>query len=225
MKRRAFPKIEIDPELEKLEPPKERSSLGGRGFGIIKFILGLILLPFVYSTSVVFLSELGLIDKSLQNNFWSGIISFLIIYLFIWEPTVIYTKGHRLLEAVFKFFKPFVKLAPYLVPIYTIILIIVYKLLSVIIRPAGLINYTVFLLGFTIALHLIFSAKAIRAKKSGFLKGDYIFGFSFVYITNLILLAFCLNLIFENFSFVIFFNKSFQIARNMFEAVFKQLFL
>ncbi len=196
-----------------------------RLFGIIKLLLGVSLLPFVYGSTVSFLNEFAFIEKSLQSSFWSGLISLLIIYLFVWEPKVVYLKGHRLLEIIFSFFKPLVKVAPYLLPVYTLVLFALYGILSYFVKSPQLINNFAFLFGFSIALHLIFSAKSIRGKKDDFLKGNYIFGFSFIYILNVILLAFCLNLIFDKFSFVKFSNQSFQIASGVFYAVFKQLFL
>jgi hypothetical protein len=116
-------------------------------------------------------------------------------------------------------------LAPYVLPVYTIILFIAYGLLSAAIKSAWLVQYSLFLIGFTFALHLVFSAKTIRSKKSDFLKANYIFGFSLIYIFSLAILAFCTNLIFKEFSFVSFCNSAFQIAGNIFYAVFKQLFL
>lgn len=217
--------------MEKKQSPKKEDTsapkipgLSAKGFGIIKFILGVCLLPFVYSISVAFLNEFTAIDKSLQNCFWGGLITLLIIYLFVWEPAIIYIKGQKLLEIVFTFFKPLVRVAPYLLPIYTIVLFVAYLILSAIFKSQGLINYFIFLFGFSIGLHLVFSAQSLRSKQEDFLKANYIFGFSFIYIINLLLAGFFLNLAFDKFSFVNFSNNSFQIAKNILYTVFKQLF-
>jgi len=235
MGKKEFPNIEdkILPEPSGIS--SIRAGLSNKAFGIIKFILGVCLLPFVYTSSVSFINEFTLIERPLQNYFWSGIITFLFIYLFIWEPVIIYTKGQKLLELVFSFFKPLVRVAPYLLPIYTIVLFIVYGILSFVFSAGGAsafcgkssapTNYFIFLFGFSMGLHLVFSAKSIRSRKNDFLKGNYIFGFSFVYIINVLLLTFCLNLVFDKFSFVNFFNNSFQMAKDIFYVVFKQLFL
>jgi hypothetical protein len=227
----------IDKKLLKDSPlPKEPGGISGdfsskisglssKAFGIIKFVLGLLLLPFVFSSAVSFLNEFSLVSSNLQAIFWSGVISFLVIYLFIWEPALIYNKGHKLLEVMFSFFKPMVNVAPFLLPIYVILAFIIYGLLSLAIKSAWLIEYTLFLVGFTAVLHLVFSAKTIRTKKGDFLKGNYIFGFSFIFILNLTLLALGLSLIFKEFSLVNFCNISFTIASKIFYAVFKQLFL
>jgi len=65
----------------------------------------------------------------------------------------------------------------------------------------------------------------VRQKKGDFLKSNYLFGFSMVYIVNLGLCALFFNLIFAEFSFVSFCNSSIQISADIFSAVFRQLFL
>ncbi len=208
--------------MEKRESPKTKdnlkpkiSGLSNKTFSIIKFVLGICLLPFVYSVSTSFLKEFGLIERAFQGYFWAGIISFVVIYLLIYEPAIIYRKGHRLLEIIFSFFAPLVKVAPYLLPIYAIVIFIVYLLLSFIFKSREFFSCFLFLFGFSLALHLVFSAKSVRSKQNDFLKANYIFGFSFIYIINIVLLAFCVNLIFKEFSFVNFFNSSFQEAKNI----------
>jgi len=219
-----FDRLKID-----VEPGQGGSSkISGfsyRLFGIIKFILGVCLLPFVYAVSAAFLNEFAAVAKTAQNYFWAGVISFIILYLFVYEPVIIYNKGQRLLEIVFQFFKPLVKVAPYLLPIYTIVIFILYLLFSPLLKTPEFFTYFIFLFSFSLTLHLIFSAKSIRSKQGDFLKANYIFGFSFVYIIDVSLLSFCLNLIFREFSFVNFFNNSCQTGSNIFYAIFKQLFL
>lgn len=201
------------------------SGLSSKLFGVIKVLLAVLILPFVYSSIVAFLNEFSQIDKGLQQMFCDGMIVFLAIYLFIWEPAAIYNKGHKLLEIMFSFVKPLVNVAPFLLPIYTILIFIIYGLLSLGIKSGSLIEYTLFAIGFSTILHLVFAAKTIRSKKGDFLKANYIFGFSFIFILNVMLLAFGFSFILAKFSFVDFCSVSFDISRNIFYTVFKQLFL
>ena len=196
-----------------------------RTLSIVKFITGICLLPFVYSVSVSFLNEFNTVEKLFRNYFWAGVISFIIIYLFVYEPAIIYNKGQRLLGIVFQFLKPLVRVAPYLLPIYTIAIFIAYLIFSFAFKTKEAVGSFILLFSFSLTLHLIFSARSIRSKQGDFLKANYIFGFSFVYIIDLMLLAFCLNIIFKEFSFVNFFNNSFQTGNNIIYAIFKQLFL
>jgi len=200
-------------------------TLGSRLFSLIKLLLGIMLLPFVYSFTLSFLSEFSLIEIKFQHYFWTGVISLLLIYLFVWEPAIIYNRGYRLVELIFTFFKPLLKVAPYLLPIYTIVLFLLFVILFYVFQLKDYLGYFVFLFGLSLALHLIFSSKTIRGKKGDFLKSNYVFGFSFIYIINVFLLALILNFIFNKFSLVNFLNNSFQIAASIFKAIFRQLFL
>jgi hypothetical protein len=233
MEKKEFPQKENNNILDKLKISADQGWGGGskvaifshRALGIVKFIIGICLLPFVYSVSASFLNEFNTVEKLLQDYFWAGVISFIVIYLFVYEPAIIYNKGQRLLGIVFQFLRPLVKVAPYLLPIYTIFIFLIYLIFSFAFKTKESVGYFLFLFSFSLALHLIFSAKSVRSKQGDFLKANYIFGFSFVYIIDLVLLAFCLNIIFKEFSFVNFFNNSFQIGKNIVYAIFKQLFL
>lgn len=225
MQKKGSLKLEGDFEPKAGDISSRGSALSYKAFAVIKFILGILLLPFVYSSSVAFLAEFGLIERSLQGYFWAGVVSFLAIYLFVWEPVKIYTRGQRILEIIFRFFAPLVRVAPYLLPIYFILIASCYFLLSLIVKSVELINYFNFFFGFSVIFHLVFSAKSIRSKQGDFLKANHIFGFSFIYIINLMLLGLFLSLIFEKFSFVNFLNYSFLEAKAVFGAVFKQFFL
>ena len=219
--------------LDKLKISADPGSGGGskrtvfshRALSIVKFITGICLLPFVYSVSVAFLNEFNTVEKLFRNYFWAGVISFIIIYLFVYEPAIIYNKGQRLLGIVFQFLKPLVRVAPYLLPIYTIAIFIAYLIFSSAFKTKEAVGSFILLFSFSLTLHLVFSARSVRSKQGDFLKANYIFGFSFVYIIDLVLLAFCLNIIFKEFSFVNFFNNSFQTGKNIIYAIFKQLFL
>lgn len=205
--------------------PRGGNFFSGKTFGIIKFLLGICLLPFVYAASRAFLKEFGQIDQAIGVCFWQGVSTLLVVYLFIWEPAIIYNKGQKVTETVFTFLKPMVKAAPYLLPIYLIIFGILYGILSIFFSSADLLKFFTFLFGLSFAFHLVFSAKSLRGKQKDFLKGNYIFGFSFVYLVNLVFLAFLLNLVFHNFSFVNFSNTTYLGAQDILRSIFSQLFV
>ncbi|MFA5177836.1 MAG: hypothetical protein WC440_06825 [Candidatus Omnitrophota bacterium] len=232
MEKKEFPKKSFGPKIKPgliSEPAgAARPKLSGiydKALDIIKLILGLCLLPFVYSVTVSFLKQISYIDIALQNYFWSGVITLVLVYLFVWEPQAVYEKGHKLLEVFFSFFQPLVKVAPYLLPIYAIILFVLYLILSLFIREKWLLNYAMFFFGWSISLHLVFAARSIRSKKGDLLKSNYIFGFSFMYIISLGLMALFLNFLFKEFSVVSFSNEAYSAAGAIFKAVFSQLFM
>lgn len=228
MEKKEFPKQKGTPKEPLIKKPNVSGKLN-EAFGwvgdCLKFFIGVALIPFAYSFSVSFLNEFSVVNKALQNSFWFGALTMLAVYLFVWEPAPVYAFGQKILEAIFGFFAPLVKVAPFLLPIYVIILFSIYGVVSVMIDSDALLGYFLYLIGVGMALHLVFSAKTLRTRKSDPLKSAYIFGFGFVYIASVLLLALCLSLVFVNFSFVRFFTAGFGSAKVIFSAVFRQLFV
>ncbi|MFC1674808.1 hypothetical protein ACFL1K_02850 [Candidatus Omnitrophota bacterium] len=196
----------------------------GRLFGLIKFIIGICVLPFVYSSSVAFLCQLNLLAAPLRSFFWSGTATFLIIYLFVFEPVGIYYRGFRFLEVIFTFFSPLLKVAPYVLPVYSILIFAGYAWYAGLPSARNLDTWFLFLFAFSLTLHLVLGANQVRSRKEGFLKSDYIFGFSVVYITALIIAVACLNVFFKNISFIRFVEQASSEGQGIFAAVFGQLF-
>ncbi|MCU0665516.1 MAG: hypothetical protein MUF05_00225 [Candidatus Omnitrophica bacterium] len=192
-------------------------------FIFVKFILGILLLPFVYSISSAFYSQFMQVDPAIQDIFWWGIAAFLLIYLFVWEPAKIYTRGQKILEWIFTFVRPLVRIAPYLLPVYTILLLVLYACLSWAFE--GLLGYFIFWAAFSLSLHLVYSAKTLRTKKEDALKANYLFGFSLIYIINIFLLSLCLSVILKGFDFVIFCRNFLDRAGFIFQRAYEQLFL
>ena len=190
---------------------------------VIKLLVGLSFLTFVCSSTVAFIKEIGVIDPKFQKSLWQGVIVFLVVHFFVWEPAKLYQGGHRVLELVFKFFAPLVKVAPYVLPIYTILLFCLYPIVNHFYPYDETLITFVFLIGFSFIMHLVFGAKSLRTKQSDTLKANYIFGFTLVYIIDMVLLALGFSLIFEKFSFVSFFSSAYQTSQEIITAIVRQL--
>lgn len=219
----------LDPGLDSegsIRPlPGKLSVLLNRLLSVLKLFLGLTFLAFVYAGSNGFFKEFNLADRYLKNCFWWGLCGFIIAHFFIFETGILYQKGQKILSFVFKFFAPLVKVAPYVLPIYTVLIFASYPVFKIFWPSKDVAGVFVFLGGFSWALHVVYSAKSLRTKKGDFLKANYIFGFSLVYIIDLLLIALLLSFVVEQFSFVTFFQSSFQTAKFLFLDVFKQIFV
>ncbi|MDD5774401.1 MAG: hypothetical protein PHS64_00490 [Candidatus Omnitrophica bacterium] len=229
-----FEKIDVEPQDEGAGPeglhlsPEMQSKLSGVKKGslsLLKLILGLVFLTFVYSSTLAFIEEFKNVGPKFQKPFWDGLIAFVLFYFFVWEPVKLYQRGQKILEAIFRFMAPLVKVAPYVLPIYTILLFCLYPLVNLVFPDDRTLVYFMFMIGFSIALHLVFGAKALRTKQGDFLKANYLFGFTLVYIINIVLLGLMLNLVFSKFSFVNFFNAAYMISHDMAVATFRQIFV
>ncbi|MFA6384763.1 MAG: hypothetical protein WCY10_05275 [Candidatus Omnitrophota bacterium] len=243
MARKGFPKDQEFEEFEKLDVGQQFESGSPEGAGLppaiqtklealkrgslsaLKLVLGLSFMTFVYSSTLAFISEFGNISLKFQRPLWEGLVAFVVVYFFVWEPAKVYQKGQKILEVVFKFFAPLVKVAPYVLPIYTILLFCLYPIFNFFLPYDETLAYFMFLFGFSIALHLVFGAKSLRTKQNDFLKANYIFGFTLVYIIDVLIFSLLLNLVFEKFSFVNFFNVAYKTSHEIIAAIIKQVFV
>jgi len=192
----------------------------------LRLILGILLLPLVYGVIVNLLSQFFTINQLALNYLLTGVSVFLALYLFVWEPAIIYKKGQRVLEIIFKFFAPLVKTAPYVLPVYLILVSLIYFILANFIKSEYLLYYTLSVLGFTGMLHLVFTAQVLKPKQWDYAKiTNYIFSFSLIFIMDLWLFGYIFSHMVDNFSFLSLFNGSLQMARDIYKAIFNQLFL
>ncbi len=206
--------------LQSLNPNRSRKALT-----VLKAIISLFLLPWVYSLSTAFVAEVSTVEARYVHLFVSGVVTCASLYLFIYEPTRLFQMGQRLTEAIFRFLSPLVKIASFVLPIYSIIVFIACILTSLFNKSTVLFGFFIFLIGLTITFHLIFSARILRSRKEDFLMINYLFSFGLVYVINISLLALGFSVLFRSFSWINFCRTSFQISRGIFFAVFNQLFL
>jgi hypothetical protein len=204
----------------------DKQQLVKRFLYTLRLILGVLLLPVVYGVTQNLLSQMFVVDKMILTYLLTGISIFLTLYLFVWEPAIIYKKGQRVLEIIFKFFAPLVKTAPYVLPIYTILISLVYFILANFIKSEYLLYYTLSCLGFCTMLHLVFTAQVLKPKQWDYAKiTNYLFSFSLIFILDLWLFGYIFSFITDNFSFLSLFNGSIQTAQDIYKSIFSQLFL
>lgn len=206
--------------LQSLNPNRSRKALS-----VLKFIIVVFLLPWVYSFTAAFINESKTIQKPLLDLFTAGIVTFLVFYLFIYQPNRIYQKGQKITEATFRFFSPLIRVASSVVPIYSVALFIIYYIASFSVKSHLLLESFIFLFGFSIALHLVFTARTLHSRQGDFLMINYLFSFGFIYIFNIALFALGFSILFQSFSWLNFGKESFLITKHIFTIIFSQLFL
>ena len=119
----------------------------------------------------------------------------------------------------------FVILAPYLLPIYSIIIAVAYFVLSFFIDITKHSGIFIFLIGFTLMFHLAYTAESIRQKQSDLIKTGYFSSISFIYIVNLIIVFLIISLFFKDVSFIDFISNVYEKAKFFYYSFWKQLFL
>jgi len=213
---------------------------------LIKSFIAALSIPLAYAVTLAFYNNFILI-KELANSvnyFIGGIISYVVLHLLFYKPTYFYVLGHEAVHAgmawIFggkvKSFKvsekggsvgtdktnTVIELGPYFIPIYAIIITVVYFVVasSYNIDPAVFI----FLIGFTLAFHIISTVEMMKIEQPDILKSGYFFSIILVYILNIIVISCIFALIFPSFSIKNFFIEIWNMSKVVYVAVYKQLF-
>lgn len=119
----------------------------------------------------------------------------------------------------------FIALAPYFFPFYTILAAGLFFIATVVIKTEPPYNSFLFLVGFTLSFHLVLTIDFLKTKQSDFLHGGYLFSICLIFIVNLIIMGFIFSLLFDEINFAGFLRSAYFKSKNIYLAVFRQLFL
>lgn len=216
---------------------------------LIRFLFSILLIPVCIAVTISFYNGISEVKSLSQSNlyFLSGVLAYCLMHLLLFKPDFLYVLGHEFMHAVTTFIsggkagsmkvsskegsvkttKPnfFVILAPYIIPPYTVLIAILYFILMLFAQAQNFLKIFIFLIGFTLMLHLSYTAESIRQKQSDLIKTGYLFSFSFIYIINMSLVFFILTLLNKEISFLSFLSSSYEISSEIYFGVFKQFFL
>ena len=213
---------------------------------IIKFIAGVLAMPIMVSVSIAFYANIIAVKELsgiLQYFMW-GIASYIAIHLLFFKPTFIYVLGHEAVHAVtswvmggkinsFKVSKEggsvsttktntVIELSPYFVPIYSIILMLVYFVIAYSYNING--AAFVYLIGFTLTLHVVMTIEVMKTRQPDLMESGYLFSIVVVYVLNIVIIALLFSLLFKSFSVKKFFVDSFTYSKDIYAAIVRQLF-
>ena len=214
---------------------------------LIKLVIGVAMIPIGIGATASFYRHI-MLTKELAANlhlFGWGIVSYMVLHLLFYKPTYLYVLGHESVHAgmswIFggkiKSFKAtaeggsvktdksnFVtELAPYFIPIYAIIVTVIYFVVSRSYPING--SIFVFLIGLTLAFHLISTIEIMKIKQPDIMKSGYLFSIVLVYTLNIVIISVIFSLMFPGFSIQGFFSDLWGSSKYIYFALFRQLFL
>jgi hypothetical protein len=195
-------------------------SNGGTALRMLKFALAVVLVPVCIGMTLgareFFAGGWGRLGganaKHLLNWFLYGAGAFAILALLMWRPVVVYVFGHELMHAlatwmclgkVSKFgvsanggqvastkSNTLIRLAPYCVPLYALLVGTAFLLVSHWWRPLGAyVHWVVFALGFFYAFHVGFTLWSLRRDQPDLKPDGWIFSLVVIYLANLAIFA------------------------------------
>ena len=214
---------------------------------LLKLIIGVLSIPVGAGVTIALYKNLMLVAQLVDSMsfFLWGIASYATLHLLFYKPTYLYVLGHEAVHAgvawIFggkiKSFKVSekggsvgtdksnvaIELSPYFVPIYAIIVTIIYFIIA----SSYVINGSIFiyLIGFTLAFHMILTIEVMKIRQPDIVKSGYFFSIMIVYIFNIIVIALMFSLIFPAFSAKKFFIDSWILSKGAYVAAARQLFM
>lgn len=217
---------------------------------ISKFIIGIILIPVVIGISqslLVSMSGMGGLTGPGAKLFLWGAVSYVVMHLFIFRLSYVYTFGHEMTHVVTTWISgggvksfnvskeggsvqttksnTFINLAPYFIPTYSLAVSVLYFVIPLFFKLTNLSAIYFFLMGFTLTLHLVFTAEALKIRQPDIIKTGYIFSIVIIYIVNVFLVAIVIGLLFKGISIEDFFYTAYIKAKHIYASIIRQLFL
>lgn len=216
---------------------------------ILRFIISIFLIPVCVIVTISFYNGIFTIKDVSESGlyFILGALLYSVMHLLLFRLDFLYVFGHESMHAAATVFSGgkasnmkvsskagsvktttpnfFVILAPYLVPLYTVIIAIAYFTLSFFIDVTKYSSIFIFLIGFTLMFHLAYTAESIRDKQSDLIKTGYLSSISFIYIVNIVIVFLIVSLLFKSVSFIDFISSIYVKTKYFYWSFWKQLFL
>ncbi|MFH1368731.1 MAG: hypothetical protein ABII64_06370 [Elusimicrobiota bacterium] len=187
----------------------------------VRLLLTILLVPVVIASGWSFFNLLLTLGRSVSESampFWAGIIVYFIFQGIFFKPIRTYVFGHELTHAIagimsgawLKSFKVsssggsvvltktniWIALAPYFIPIYTLLLVIAYWMASRFWQMSGFYPYFLFLTGFTLSFHLCLTYFAMSQEQSDLKQFGTVFSSEIILIVNCVMLALLFRILF-----------------------------
>ncbi|MBN1822922.1 MAG: hypothetical protein JW803_01235 [Endomicrobiales bacterium] len=188
-----------------------------------RFLIAIFILPFVaafVSGLVDAVISFGKSASDVSIPFWLGLGSYFVFQAVFFKPVRTYVFGHELTHAIagllsgarVKSFKVsssggsvvlsrtgvFIALSPYFVPIYTVILILVYKIYGAFGSAERLYPYFLFLCGFSISFHFGLTYYALSQGQSDLKVFGVFFSSVLILLVNCIVIMLFMKLLFPS---------------------------
>ena len=186
-----------------------------------KFLLLIIFLPF---TLIFVKNSLSILIKIPGiTYFFLGAGVYCFFYIFLDELKFLFEWNRKMVEKIFPFFHPFIKVAYFTIPFLVLLISTVQmflKLQTKIVLDSALL----ILMGFFSALHIILSCSVLKPKKGTFLEINYLFNLTFIFLISSCIILAALKPFFT-LSIVNIFDITSSELKTLLVALYTQLFI
>lgn len=230
----------------KASRPSGQKGGGKGGLRIAKLVIGVLSMPVMFAVTQAFYRNLVTVPElagSLRFFLW-GVAGYVVLHLLFYKPTYLYVLGHEAIHAGVAWvfggkIKSFnvsseggsvstdrsnfvIELSPYFVPLYAIIVTLIYFIVASSYSVDG--SIFIFLIGFTLAFHLVSTIEVMKIRQPDIVKSGYFFSIVVVYVLNIVVIAMIFALLFRAFSAKRFFIDTYLMTKSAYIAIVRQLF-
>jgi len=195
-----------------------------RLYSVLKFVLAVLLVPVVIGLTAAFLDGLRETDSRIAAAFGWGVIAYLVLHILFYAPAQVFDAGKKMSEQAVGFVFPLVKVAGFCIPIFTLLAFGLYAFVAAVWKRPDTLPFFVFCASFTFTMHMVFSANALKDKKPGWLKENYLLAIFTIYIVSMILISLVFSFLTPDFVLAHFFKRCGHVAGALYSVSFRQLF-
>jgi len=160
---------------------------------VVKFIVGVLLLPVVWATAVLFHQHVEAFPGTYGEFFLWGVFSYLMLFLFFHHFWGLYDFGQKIFSGAFQLASPANGFIAKIVPFYLTLILLGFCVTTKLLDINTYDHYFMFFAGFAFTMHIILTAQDLQSGQKMFLKPEYLFIGSIVFI----LLVFMVILLFD----------------------------
>jgi len=214
---------------------------------IIKLAAGILSLPLLIAYAQEFFKQLlNQSNISYQLAFLlAGIVLYFFFHFLVAKFMFLYVFGHELIHALaallcgakvysFKATRSggavrtsktnvFIELAPYFVPIYTLLLIFLMPLVRHFLSYSHLVYIYILLIGVSLGFHLLMNAESLKTTQSDITKSGYIFSLVLISLANLFIIFFIFGIFSKGFNVKDYLIGGFDMAWGIYSFLWHKL--
>ncbi|MBL8012873.1 MAG: hypothetical protein JNN05_03410 [Candidatus Omnitrophica bacterium] len=191
---------------------------------LLKFVVFIAIIPFIAAVTISFQREVYELKYAYHHSFYFGVITYVLLNLFLTDLNWLYKFGQSVSVEFFRFWDPLSKVIPYVLPIYTLVLIGAYYITTQILGQFVNSPFWFFMIGLTFAMHIIMAARELYESDRALFKPNYLFEMTLVYIVNILLMVQLLNATALHFSLFAFVQTAVDLTQNFYRVMYLRFF-
>ena len=199
--------------------------MGDFNIKMIKQILAVLISPLLYVFTLTFHDHLIKYPGFFKTFFLSGMVAFLLSYLFVHQFWAVYEFGKKVILGFFHFLAPLHRFIANIFSFYFIAVSAGFLITSKFFKIQTYDPYFIFFIGFIACMHILLTAQELQDSEKTFVKPEYFFTISIVYIVNICLMVLLMDLVIGKFTFPTFFKVIIEETNQMYFFTLKKFIL